>query len=118
MTSKMHILDRHVKEVLWKEEAFAQEHQKKPRGLGATSEQAIGKYFLYIDFFQTFVQKCQEFFEYILIFNFHTNFQLSFTESSHFDFNDTWKKYKRLPKTEDFDKQLLKAVVAYNSGHL
>ena len=74
MTSKMHILDRHVKEILWKEESIAAKMQKKPRGLGATSEQAIGNaYFFLYRFISNFDMKLStllEPFSKLMIFNF------------------------------------------------
>ena len=39
-------------------------------------------------------------------------------ESAHFEFKQTWERYKRLPNTADFAEQLFKASVAFNSLHL
>ena len=39
-------------------------------------------------------------------------------ESVHFDFLSTWSRYKVSPNHAEYDKQLLKAVCAYNSNHV
>ena len=39
-------------------------------------------------------------------------------ESVHYDFLETWKRFKRTPEQKDYAQKLLDAVVNYNSFHI
>ena len=40
------------------------------------------------------------------------------SESVHYDYEGTWKNYRRNPSAKDYGEQLKKSVIHYNSTHI